>query len=198
MTRLPSRLSGLLQPRIATYSGVAIQDHPPYAVDVEHPNAKRPLLEVIHDVIRRDDDVVHIGGGKGIAAVKTAHWADHGHVTVIEAAQEMCDVLAQTRRLNQVDYDIIHGLVGSPIKVYGSHENATHITPSELDGNILILDCEGAELDILPINGFDVIVVETHPKQGAPTDDVLELLGEGAEIRAEDRMDGHKVVWDDR
>lgn len=56
-----------------------------------------------------------------------------------------------------------------------------------------ILDCEGAEADIIPVASprFDRVIVETHPGFGAPASEVAALLRDrGFELVESNRMDG--------
>lgn len=62
---------------------------------------------------------------------------------------------------------------------------------------MLLLDCEGAELQI--IAGIEPkppsIIVETHPSQDAPSDDVENILFErGYEIRSKAKVNEQKHI----
>ena len=62
----------------------------------------------------------------------------------------------------------------------GDSGNASLLAPSELrDCEVLVLDCEGAERDILnqrDLNRPRVIIVETHSYLGSPEDVIEDLL----------------------
>jgi len=61
------------------------------------------------------------------------------------------------------------------------------------EGDVLVLDCEGAEKDILPVDGFDHVVVETHPEHGSPLATISDALGTH-EVVGDDPIDGQVVV----
>jgi hypothetical protein len=178
--------------RIAVYHSVAVRDRPLFdARDVE-PGHKAALAMAARNHSEPGDTVTVVGGGRGIVPTILAR---HGRdVRVYEAASQMVDTLAETQRLNAVSFDVHHAVVGTGGKVYGDDSGARFVTPSTLDGDVLLLDCEGAEVDILPNSeGFETVIVETHPEFGAPTDAVLDLL-DGGRIVAEDDIDGDVVV----
>jgi len=176
---------------IAVYQGVAVRDNRLFdAVDHE-PEYKTALIETIRNHVEEGDRVVIVGGGRGVAAVHAARAG--GHVSVFEAAEEMVSTLLETAALNDVRFETHHAVVGQPRDVYGTVGNASHVHPSELEGDVLVLDCEGAEQDILPVDGFRTVIAETHPEYGADTDAVLSLLSEGRVV-APDEISGDVVV----
>lgn len=154
---------------------------------------KEALCSAVSDIVSPGDNVVVVGGGRGV----TATWAARqgAAVTVYEAALEMVHTLHETAQLNRVEMDIRHAVVGGEYDVYGSSDGASHVSPRDLRGDVLILDCEGAEMDILPtsVDAFERFVVETHPSFGASTADVIELVN-GGDIAAPDTVDGDIVV----
>lgn len=183
-------IRNLFPDRIAVYNGVAIRDIAWLNGDDYYPNAKAPLTKTIREVIEPGDRVVHVGGGKGIAVVRSAEWAYRGEVVVYEVAAEMVDVLRSTRRLNNIDYEIIHGAVGKPHDPYGSTAGAKQYETEDIEGDLLVLDCEGAELEILPAPQFDRVVVETHPDTGATAEAVLSKMSAGEVNRT--KIDGER------
>jgi hypothetical protein len=64
------------------------------------------------------------------------------------------------------------------VNVYGDYETAAAVKPSELDtGNVILMDCEGAEESILAglCEYPSVAIVETHPEH-VPTQTVHDML----------------------
>lgn len=179
--------------RIAVYNGVAVRDRPLFAKRDWEPGHKLHLTEVALAATDKGDEVMVVGGGRGIVPTALAR---HGRaVTVYEAASEMCQRLRETRRLNSVYYSIQHAIVGETgEEVYGDTTRATRIEDVDsLHGDALVLDCEGAETSILPTQTFDTVVVETHPAFGASTSEVRDLLGD-SRIAAPDDIDGDVVL----
>lgn len=179
--------------RIAVYNTVAVRDTPLIDGGDYYPEHKRDLCHAVADTVTATDGVVMVGGGRGVAAVWAARQG--ATVTVYEAAAEMVSTLRETAELNGVtdQIDVRHAVVGPAHDVYGDIAEATTVDPATLTGDVLVLDCEGAELDILPVDGFRTSIVETHPRYDAPTDVVLDCLGEGTVVAA-DAVDGDVVV----
>lgn len=181
----------LFHDRIAVYNGVAVRDRGLFAHHDYEPEFKRDLVRAVREAVQPGDDVVVVGGGRSVVAVHAARVG--GNVTVCEAAAEMVSLAADVRALNAVDFELRHAIVGDPIDVYGDSEHALRVDPAALTGDVLVLDCEGAERSILPdVRGFRDIVVETHPAQGAPTAEILKVTG--GDVVGEDPIDGDVVV----
>lgn len=178
--------------RIAVYNGVAVRDRPLFDHTDREPQHKAALANAALSATDRDDTVVVVGGGRGVVPTILNQ---HGrYVAVYEAAGEMCQQLRETRRLNRVYFEIHHAVVGNPGDVYGDTSNARHVANvDDLDGDALVLDCEGAETSILPTSTFNTVVVETHPEFDAPTSMVHDLLTDGVTV-APDPIDGDVVI----
>lgn len=181
----------VLEDSIAVYNGVAVRDSGLFEPIDHEPEYKTALIETIRNHVGEGDRVVVVGGGRGVAATHAARAG--GEVVVYEAAREMSATLAETAELNGVTFDIRHAVVGTAHDVYGTLGDARRVAPSELAGDVLVLDCEGAERDILPVEGFGTVIAETHPQYGVPTSEVLPLLPD-ASVVAPDPIDGDVVV----
>lgn len=154
------------------------------------PEWENTLVQAVREHVRETDDVLIVGGGFGVSAVTAIRRTD-GDATVLEAAEEMVDTITETLVLSSVDtgrVDLKHAVVGRELNVWGSSKGATSIEPADLpDCDILIMDCEGAERDILSnvrIRPREIIV-ESHGDLGSPTTAVkesLERLGYEVEI----------------
>lgn len=179
--------------RIAVYNGVAVRDRMLFAQRDWEPEHKRQLTQAALNATKDGDRVIVVGGGRGIVPTVLAR---HGRdVTVYEAASEMCERLRETRRLNGVYYSIEHAVVGAAGgDVYGDTSSARHIgSVDSLDGDALVLDCEGAETSILPADNFDAVIVETHPEYNASTNDVVATMPNST-IAGPDEISGDVVV----
>jgi hypothetical protein len=181
----------LFNDRIAVYNGVAVRDRSPFLVHDHEPEFKNDLVNTVRNTVKPGDDVVIVGGGRSVVAVHASRAG--GNVTVYEAANEMVSLTAGVRYLNNVDFDIRHAVVGAPIDVFGDDSHAIRVDPASLKGDVLVLDCEGAERSILPdVSGFRNTIVETHPAKGSSTDDVLDMTD--GEVVGEDTIDGEVVI----
>lgn len=144
-----------------------------------------PLVRSIREFVRPTDTCVVVGGGWGVSTVAAARITND--VVVYEGSLDQITHVEETLALNGVrgDVDLREGLVSGDGKFYGDTA-ADSVAPDQLpDADVLVMDCEGAELDILdemtiqPRN----IVVESHGHFGAPTDEVINRLEErGFEI----------------
>lgn len=176
--------------KIAVYNGVAVRDRGLLDATDHEPEYKQALCDALANATDDGDHVCMVGGGRGVAAVHAARAG--ARVDVFEAAEEMVALVGETARLNDVELTVKHAIVGSVCDPYGSTSRAKRVGPESLAGDILVLDCEGAETDILPVAGFETVIVETHPRFGAPTEDVVEATG--GEVVAPDPIDGEVVV----
>ncbi|MDG5776195.1 hypothetical protein VB773_02365 [Haloarculaceae archaeon H-GB2-1] len=140
------------------------------------------LIAGISEHVDEGDDVVIVGGGRGITAVRAAEQVgETGTVTVFEGASECIGRIKQTARLNSVAdrIAVYHRIVGSTENLKGSRKGAARLSPSELpECDVLELDCEGAEIEILDGIEFRprVVLVETHGLYDTPSEAVKTML----------------------
>ncbi|WP_435068357.1 hypothetical protein [Haloplanus sp. C73] len=164
----------------AIYRGVSVKNARLLDLEARDPDYKQGLLDAIHEHVE-GQEVEIVGLGRGVSAIH-AVWAGATHVTGYEAASEMIREAETTLEVNKCDRSRIsveHALVGEAVNVFGSAEGAKRISPADLaTGDVLILDAEGAELQILDGLGTwpTTVIVETHPAHGAPTDAVVDRL----------------------
>jgi len=177
---------------LRVYNGVAVRNRKLTAPDDHYPQHKQQLIETMYRYVNPDDEVITIGGGNGVLET---HVARHtGSVITYEAAREMVDVINETARLNRVAIDVRHAIVGNVYEAYGTVDDATTVQADELSANVAILDCEGAETDILPLPQFDTVIVETHPEFGAGTKDIVDKLDGETSVVGPDEINGDVVV----
>lgn len=185
-----SLLTGVLGPQIGVYNGVAARDRAVLNRDHE-PRFKRHLVAAVREHVSPGDEVVVVGGGRAVVAVHAARLG--ADVTVYEAGDSALEVTDTVRELNDVTFDVEHAVVGRPVAVTGQ-PSVRRVDPADLDGDVLILDCEGAERYILPdVEGFETTIVETHPQFGASLTTVRESLPDAAVV-GPDPIDGEVVV----
>lgn len=129
----------------------------------------------------RGDDVVIVGGGWGVSTVAAAKQvAESRTVITFEGAREAVEKVQQTVSLSSVDnrVSIRYAVIAEAISLRGTTDAET-IPPEELpDCDVLVLDCEGAEIDILDNMTIrpDVLIVETHGMFDAPVSKVRERM----------------------
>lgn len=178
-----------VSPRVtSTYAGIPTPGSPsdPRAVRItdftkEQPDYKKGLLDAIRDHVSSGDDIGIIGLGRGVSTVYAVR--SGGVVTAYEAAAEMIEVATTTLQWQGIedDVDIIHGVVGAPGgSIYGE-KVGERISPAELNHDILVMDCEGAEVSIIEsIAGVptrpETIIVECHPEFDAGLEAVRSSL----------------------
>jgi hypothetical protein len=166
------------------YNGVAVRkhrllDHPRHDEQADY---ERALIDGIRSVTENGDGVCVVGGGLGVSTVVAARQVgDAGSVTTFEAARQGVERVTRTVELNQVAerVRVRHSVVSDDISVWGSVGDATRLSPDQLPvSDVLVLDCEGAEDDILEGIAFTprAVIVETHGCFGVPKEDVVSTL----------------------
>lgn len=171
--------------KIGVFNGVAVRW--PRLLDRTDtiPKWKEGTIRSVRDIVQRGDDVVDVGSGFGVAAVWAARIAgNEGNVNTYEASFERYQVTKETIRLNGVQESVIphHTVVGDNLEIFGKMGSPEEISPTDLpECDVLITDCEGAELRILKdisIINPDRVVIETHGFAGSPTNKVIKKLQE--------------------
>jgi len=167
---------------IGVYAGVPVRNTPVLDRTKSHPSYKRGLLQSIETAVNEGKTVCLVGFGRGVSSVYAVR-SGASEVIAYEGAREMIDVGRETLSMQGLESDVTirHSVVGEAVDLYGTPEGATHVPPEDLpDCDVLVLDCEGAELNILA--GLDGppsrVVVETHPPKGAPDNRVRDRLVE--------------------
>lgn len=160
----------------------------------DQPLYEAALLGSLREQVDTGDDVVIVGGGRGISAVVAAERVGpEGSVTVYEASNKMVEEISWTIIANGYERRVTvhHGVVGTYHShnedIYGSAEETDRIEIASLpECDLLELDCEGAEVEILSQLEIEpeVIIVETHGFLGASEEDVRNELDRlGYEVR---------------
>lgn len=169
---------------LGVYNGVVTRKYhlTDFSAADREPEYKSDLVSAARSAVRDSDTVVEIGAGFGV----TTSWlarevGDDGSVITYEGAEDQVRVTEEALTLtgDVVNEDlrerteIVHGIVASSNVVYGPMADVKTIAPGELpDCDVLVTDCEGAEMAIIPALTIRprAMVVETHPDYGAPTD----------------------------
>jgi precorrin-6B methylase 2 len=167
--------------KVGVYNGVPVRDRALFDVTDERPEYEGALVTGIRAQVRTGDRVVVVGGGKGVSTVSAARaTGPTGAVWSFEGGTERYDRLIETIELNRVgDWTSARrAIVGSDVDVYG--ERASEIVdPVNLPAcDVLVLDCEGAEIEIL--EAMDqrprITIVEAHAFLDSPASSVEETL----------------------
>lgn len=170
---IKNSLGKVLPAKKRLLNGVSVRDsfwgQPGFLGGVDQPNYEEGLCESIREHVVADDIVLIIGGGKGVSSVIAAKQATNsGKVFVFEGNPEQAEKIVETARLNDV-HDII-SIFSEIVEVEEAHlilgsESNKYRPITELpEHDVLVLDCEGAESNILREMHLDarVIIVETH------------------------------------
>jgi len=177
--------------RKVLYNGVQVQasrlgdQYIPWQ-QTNRPTYESGIMKSINEFVDSGDDVTIIGGGWGVSCVTAAKVTGRkGHVKVFEGEKNTADIVEETATINNVKkrVDITHAVVGQAISLRGSGDGGKIIPAADLDRcDVLILDCEGAELNILENMNIrpKVLIVETHGVYNAPSQKIkywLENMG---------------------
>lgn len=168
-----------LPSKIGTVNGVQTRKHRLLDVSGE-PDYEATAVDALTRHVQTGDHVLVLGGGYGITAVRSA-WLGASQVTAVEASASQTRILREAARLNHVGDTVTvhHGIVGPEHRVFGATGDANRLLIPELpDCDVLEMDIEGAELAVL--EGLTIrpraVIVETHAKFDAPTDEVVARL----------------------
>lgn len=165
---------------IGVYAGVPAKSARLLDVTKNHPEYKQGLLQSIEAEVDDGDTVCLIGFGRGVSTVYALR-AGADEVIAYEGAREMIEHGRETLAMQDLgtNVQVHHAIVGEGIDIYGTSESAQTVAPSELpECDVLVMDCEGAELSILEgmTRAPPTTIVETHPPKGAADEDVRTLL----------------------
>jgi precorrin-6B methylase 2 len=174
---LPSR-------KIGVYNGVAVRKEVLLRPDDVHTNYEKALVSQIRDIVESGEQIVAIGGGNGVSTTVAARRAGKsGHVISFEGSETRVEIARETTVLNKVSdrVTVKHAIVSDAHQLFSKAGAASQIEPDALpECNVLVMDCEGSELNILRNMSFRprAIVVETHALFDSPERKVRKALRE--------------------
>lgn len=180
-----------------SYSGIAIQHGRLFDLSDER-EFKPEAVEVVKNSIRSGDHVVEVATGHGVFSLICA--VRGATVDSYECSAERIQDATSLHELVGVEnvIEVHRGFVGESNGRPPDDFEGDRIAPSDLPKcDVLLLDCEGAELEI--IRGVaprpPKIIVETHPSQGAPTADVERvLIDRNYRITSKQRVNARKHI----
>lgn len=177
----------LLPKRIVSYNDIQVRASrigdsiiPWHTRDV--PGYEDALIDGIRQYVEVGDRVAVVGGGLGVSTVEAAtQTTDDGLVITFEGGAKAVDKVKDTVQLNSVDdhVSVRHAIVGRAVSLRGDSNNAQMVQPADLpDCDVLVLDCEGAEIEILEEMDIrpETVLVETHGMFNAPETEVRDRL----------------------
>ncbi|SEP14516.1 Methyltransferase FkbM domain-containing protein [Halorientalis persicus] len=182
-----SGIRSLLPKRIVSYNNVLVRASrlgdsviPWHTRDI--PGYESALVEGIQQFVQPDDTVVVVGGGWGVSTVIAARQSgSEGQVITFEGGAEAVTKVKDTVQLNNVSdrVSIRYAIVARAISIRGDSDDAQVVSPTDLpDCDVLVLDCEGAEMNILKEMEIRprAVLVETHGLFDAPKSNVRDKL----------------------
>ena len=149
----------------------------------EFPEYESVLLNGVRSMVEPGDRVLVIGAGRGVSTVTASQQAgEGGTVTAIEASSQMLPIIKYSIDANPTPapVELRHAVVGEVSEYseehYGPGDGGV-LSPDELPGaDVAILDCEGAELALVPRLEAERFIIETHGSFGSPTKQVRDRL----------------------
>lgn len=171
------------------YNGVTVcagrwfDDVVPWDVPIHpHPEAYEVgLCSGIRKHVVAGQTVVLVGGGWGVSSVVAGrNVGSSGQVVTYEGSRQYAQRVRETVKINGVcDRVSVQNKVVSEAFELKQGSSSDTIDPQSLPAcDVLVLDCEGAELSILEEleNRPPTVIVETHGRLGSPEDAVRSLL----------------------
>jgi threonine dehydrogenase-like Zn-dependent dehydrogenase len=169
---------------MGSFNGVPVRGIHLFDSTDTFPAYEAPLLSAVRGTVQSGDTVVVIGGGRGVSTVVAAQRAGpSGDVIAYEAGEERVAMATETVELSNMEDTarIEHAVVGDDVEIVGDLGDPDYILPTAVpDADVLVLDCEGAELGILSAIEQEprAIIVETHGFLDAPEAAVREILAD--------------------
>jgi len=168
--------------KIAVFNGVAVRGASLYSKIDIFPEHEAQLISAIRNHVKNGEKALIIGGGSGASTVVVAHQVGNtGNVVSYEGNKNSVARVKETINLNKVDDRVVvnHTIVEKPVYLLGDIGNPPTLAAKDLpDCDVLVMDCEGAELPILQNITIRprLIIVETHPSLNAPKEEAIKLL----------------------
>ena len=180
--KLLSNCFNIQSRKIAMFNGIAVRGVSLYSKVELFPEHEAELMSAIRNYIKSGENVLVIGGGTGASTVAVAHQVGvKGTVKTYEGNKNSVDVVNDTINLNKVEdrVSVKHVIVEKPIHLMGFVGEAPTLLAKDFPASdVLVMDCEGAELPILQNLTIKprLIIVETHPMFDSPEEKIIELL----------------------
>jgi hypothetical protein len=182
-----------------------VHDYPtlPFVTVPDYPRSEGGEVNAHKEYTRKGDDVIIIGGGRGVSTVNAAKEAGStGSVTVFEGSEKYSRIIEDVVDLNNVDdrVEVRQCIVGPDKKVYDNSNDFDIIHPENITKcDVLEMDCEGAEEEIMKNLKIcpRVITIEIHPKRSDYKNTLEELSRRGYKIENYWSNEGSKLTKDE-
>lgn len=168
--------------KIAVFNGIAVRGASFYSKIDIFPEHEAELISAIRNFVKNGEKALVIGGGSGASTVVVAHQVGNaGSVVTYEGNKNSVARAKETINLNKVDdrVEINHAIIEKPVYLLGEIGNPPTIPAKDFpDCDVLVMDCEGAEVPILQNIKIRprLIIVEAHPLLNSPKEKVIKLL----------------------
>lgn len=177
-----------LPAKIGEYNHVAVRFPKLLDATDRFPKWKEGTVGAVRNYVEDGDTVVEIGTGFGVCSVVATRQGATVHT--YEASRNRYETARETVSMNGVERSVAlnHAIVSTEGEVFGETEGCDVIETDDLpEHDVLLSDCEGAELDIL--RKMDELprrcIVETHGFAGSSTLEVArELVSSGHSIES--------------
>jgi hypothetical protein len=193
---------GLPSRKIGVYNGVAVRKDVLLRPKDVHQRYEKALIRQIRETLQPGERVVVVGGGNGVSTTVAAQKVgESGEVTTYEGSRTRSNIAQETCELNKVAerVEVKHAIVSHERRLFSEAEDAAVVDPEDLPTcDVLIMDCEGAELDILRNLSLRprAIIVETHGFLNSPEREIREILTEsGYSVVDRGKEDEEKGVF---
>lgn len=146
------------------------------------PGYEEALIRSIREHAKSGDRVAIVGGGWGVSTVAAARCVGEvGSVVTFEGSESAVKNVKKTINLNNVGEQVVvrHAIVSQAHSLRGEKGEAAIISPEDLpECEVLVLDCEGAEKEILKEIEITprIFVVETHGMFDAPSEEIKKRI----------------------
>lgn len=168
--------------KIAVFNGVAVRGTSLSSrIDI-FPEHESELISAIRNYVKNGEKAMVIGGGSGASTVVVAHQVGNtGKVLSYEGNKNSFARVKETINLNKVDdrVEVFHTIVEKPVYLLGEIGEPPTLAAKDFpDCDVLVMDCEGAELPILQNIAIRprLIIVETHPSLNSSKENAIKLL----------------------
>ena len=168
--------------KIAVFNGIAVRGASLYSKIDIFPEHEAELISSIRNYVKNGEKALVIGGGSGASTVVVAHQVGNtGSIVSYESNKNSVARVKETINLNKVDDRVVvhHTIVEKPVYLLGDIGNPPTLAAKDLpDCDVLVMDCEGAELPILQNIKIRprLIIIETHPSLNSPKEKAIKLL----------------------
>lgn len=161
------------------------------------------IIDGLEKVAEEGDRVLIVGGGWGVSTVRASQSVGKdGEVITYEGSEKKVRDIERTLNLNETPSELVirENTVSENYGVWGEETSRETVEPTHLpECDILVLDCEGAEEDI--IKGLEqrprAVIVEVHPEYGVRYEDISTYLVQEGYREVDHRFHSGEKIYSD-